>query len=135
MHNKLITSNNNIIYTLSQNNHLFVFMQLVGSRFKRIPEDSTHNFAFWANNLTRDQLETQIYLTFGPTIVMPTWFCHRSVVVDKIPGGFDETGKGTPEDLIFFYKHLDAGGRVERCPEILMIYRYHANATTFSVSE
>ncbi len=65
---------------------------------------------------------------------MPTWFCHRSVF-DRIFGGFDESGRGTPEDLIFFYRHLDAGGELIRADEILLIYRYHSNATTFSVSK
>ncbi|KAH7943766.1 hypothetical protein HPB52_011339 [Rhipicephalus sanguineus] len=46
-----------------------------------------------------------VYTSHGPTVIMPTWFCSRAVF-DAI-GGFDETGKGTPEDLIFFYKHLD----------------------------
>ena len=53
---------------------------------------------------------------------------------DKV-GGFDESGKGTPEDLIFFYKHLSLGGSLHRCPEYLMCYRYHPSCTTFSVSE
>ncbi|KAJ8318941.1 hypothetical protein KUTeg_004032 [Tegillarca granosa] len=39
---------------------------------------------------------------------MPTWFCSRDVY--KNVGGFDEGGKGVPEDLIFFYKHLELGG-------------------------
>ena len=50
-------------------------------------------------------------------------------------GGFDETGKGTPEDLIFFYHHLDLGGKINRVDEILLIYRYHPLQTTFSVDE
>jgi hypothetical protein len=50
-------------------------------------------------------------------------------------GGFSEEGKGTPEDLIFFYSHLDKGGELCRVPECLLIYRYHQNATTFSIHE
>lgn len=120
--------------TFSSNIEIPVNFQIVGSRFKRVPEDSTHNFTFWANNLTDDQVAKQIFLTFGPTLVMPTWFCHRSVY-DKIPNGFDESGRGTPEDLLFFYRHLDEGGHLLRASQILMTYRYHQNATTFSVSE
>lgn len=50
-------------------------------------------------------------------------------------GGFDETGKGTPEDLIFFFRHLDLNGRVHRVDEVLLVYRYHPLQTTFSVDE
>lgn len=50
-------------------------------------------------------------------------------------GKFSEAGKGTPEDLLYFYSHLDAGGTVRRIDEVLLIYRYHPDATTFSVDE
>lgn len=61
---------------------------------------------------------------------MPTWFCHRDVF-ERV-GGF-ESGRGVPEDLIFFYKHIDSGGRVQRVDETLLSYTYHPNAATFSV--
>lgn len=50
-------------------------------------------------------------------------------------GGFSEEGKGTPEDLLFFYKHLDMKGRLWKVPECLLVYRYHPHATTFSIDE
>lgn len=50
-------------------------------------------------------------------------------------GGFSEEGAGTPEDLIFFFQHLRLGGRVLRCDEELLMYRYHPQATTFSINE
>jgi hypothetical protein len=50
-------------------------------------------------------------------------------------GGFSEEGKGTPEDLIFFYSHLDKGGKLCKVPECLLVYRYHQDATTFSIHE
>lgn len=50
-------------------------------------------------------------------------------------GGFSEAGQGTPEDLLFFYKHLDHKGTIRRVDEVLLIYRYHENATTFSIHE
>ena len=106
---------------------------IVGSKFHRIPEDSTKRYTLWANTLTVDQLYTQRYTSHGPTVIMPTWFCHRSVF--QAVGGFDESGRGTPEDLIFFNKHLDIGGKLARVDEDLLMYRYHANAATFSVSE
>lgn len=64
---------------------------------------------------------------------MPTWLCHRQVYTN-ISGGFSEEGKGCPEDLIFFYQHLDNKGLIKRAEECLLKYRYHSEATTFSVS-
>ncbi|CAD0202197.1 unnamed protein product [Chrysodeixis includens] len=104
---------------------------LVGSNIVRWPENSTPRYVRWANNLTYNQLKLQIYTSFGPTLLMPTWFCHRSVY-NKV-GGFVETGLGTPEDLIFFYKHLDAGGDLIRVDQALVVYVYHEDAATFSV--
>ncbi|XP_059165373.1 UDP-GlcNAc:betaGal beta-1,3-N-acetylglucosaminyltransferase-like protein 1 [Physella acuta] len=106
---------------------------IVGCQFHRKPSESTLRYTQWANGLTSDQLYTQAYLSHGPTVIMPTWFCHRNVV-NKV-GGFDEGGKGTPEDLIFFYKHLELGGEIIRVEKDLLMYRYHPQATTFSISE
>lgn len=106
---------------------------IVGCRFHRKPENSTPRYTQWANNLSPYQLYSQIYTAFGPTVVMPTWFCHREVF-DKV-GGFSERGKGTPEDLIFFYDHLRKGGKIIKVEEDLLLYRYHPAATTFSISE
>ncbi|CAL4141082.1 unnamed protein product [Meganyctiphanes norvegica] len=106
---------------------------IVGSCFYRDPPDSTIRYAKWANTLNSYQLYTQIYTSNGPTVIMPTWFCHRSVV-EKV-GYFDESGHGTTEDLIFFYKHLRYGGKILRQDAELLMYRYHPNATTFSVNE
>lgn len=64
---------------------------------------------------------------------MPTWFCHRNIF--NCVNGFSECGKGTPEDLIFFYKHLDLSGIVLRIDEVLLNYKYHKGATTFSIKE
>ncbi|XP_048760046.2 UDP-GlcNAc:betaGal beta-1,3-N-acetylglucosaminyltransferase-like protein 1 isoform X3 [Ostrea edulis] len=74
-----------------------------------------------------------IYTSHGPTLIMPTWFCHRSVF-NKI-GGFNEGGKGVPEDLIFFLQHLELGGGLGRVDADLIMYRYHPGATTFSIHE
>ncbi|KAJ0175155.1 hypothetical protein K1T71_009296 [Dendrolimus kikuchii] len=105
---------------------------IVGSRIIREPYGSTPRLVKWANNLTANQLKLQIYTSNGPTLLMPTWFCHRSVY-NKI-GGFVESSPGTPEDLIFFYSHLDLGGDLFRVDEELVIYTYHEGATTFSVT-
>lgn len=106
---------------------------IVGSKFHREPDNSTERFTKWANGLPLDKLTTQIYTANGPTVVMPTWFCQRDVF-DKV-GGFDEGGQGVPEDLIFFYRHLDLGGSVMRVDEDLLMYRYHITSATFSVKE
>ncbi|GLV42926.1 hypothetical protein CBL_20482 [Carabus blaptoides fortunei] len=106
---------------------------LIGTQFIRDPADSTARYTKWANTLTPKQLNDQIYTSYGPTVIMPTWFCHRNVF-NRI-GGFCEDRKGTPEDLIFFYKHLDINGRIARVDMTLLIYRYHPLATTFSINE
>ncbi|CAL1530443.1 unnamed protein product [Lymnaea stagnalis] len=106
---------------------------IVGCKFHREPADSTQRFTNWANNLSEDQLYTQVYMSHGPTVIMPTWFCHRNVI--QAVGGFDESGKGTPEDLIFFFKHLMLGGKVLRSNTDLLMYRYHPQAETFSIAE
>ena len=106
---------------------------VIGSQFKRLPVDSTERFTAWANELTPSQLYTQAYTSHGPTVIMPTWFMSRETF-DRV-GEFDESGKGTPEDLIFFYKHISLGGKLVRVDECLLTYRYHAAAATFSVKE
>ncbi|XP_061387658.1 UDP-GlcNAc:betaGal beta-1,3-N-acetylglucosaminyltransferase-like protein 1 [Musca vetustissima] len=107
---------------------------IIGSKFTRIPNNATCRFTKWANDLSAEKLMIQIYTSNGPTIIMPTWMCHR-MVYNQIEGGFSEEGKGCPEDLIFFYKHLDNNGHIKRVDEYLVKYRYHNEATTFSVQE
>lgn len=116
-------------YQMAKNNQ----DAIIGSKFIRTPPNSTCRFTRWANELDPGKLDIQIYTTNGPTVIMPTWFCHRKVF-DRV-GAFCEDGKGTPEDLIFFYKHLDFGGRILRVDEVLLNYAYHENATTFSISK
>lgn len=106
---------------------------IIGSKFHREPEGSTERFTKWANTLSQDQLYSQIYTSHGPTLIMPTWFCHRSVY--NKAGGFSEGGKGVPEDLIFFLRHLEVGGGLCRVDADLLMYRYHPGATTFSIHE
>jgi len=106
---------------------------IIGSKFIREPIDSTKRYTVWANQLSEKQLYDQIYTSFGPTLLMPTWFCSRELF-HKV-GGFDETGFGVPEDLIFFYSHLNSGGKLLRVDEELLIYRYHSQQTTFSIAE
>lgn len=106
---------------------------IIGNKFHREPEGSTERFTKWANTLSQDQLYSQIYTSHGPTLIMPTWFCHRSVY--NKAGGFSEGGKGVPEDLIFFLRHLELGGGLCRVDADLLMYRYHPGATTFSIHE
>lgn len=56
---------------------------------------------------------------------------HRDVF-DRVQG-FSENGAGTPEDLIFFYKHLNLGGQLHRVDLPLLEYTYHPEATSFSI--
>ncbi|XP_060534634.1 UDP-GlcNAc:betaGal beta-1,3-N-acetylglucosaminyltransferase-like protein 1 [Cylas formicarius] len=106
---------------------------IVGCQFKREPDNSTIRYTKWANSLTQEQLNLQVFTSHGPTVIMPTWFCHKDVFVRV--GGFFESKKGTPEDLVFFNKHLDLGGKIIRVDDILLIYTFHPNQTTFSIAE
>ena len=106
---------------------------IVGSQFSRFPKESTIRYTNWANSLTRSQLYAQAYTSHGPTIILPTWMCSR-LVYERV-GGFDETGKGTPEDLIFFYKHLYLGGKLHRIDLPLVVYRYHLENTSLCILE
>ncbi|KAG5887930.1 hypothetical protein JTB14_003026 [Gonioctena quinquepunctata] len=106
---------------------------IVGCKFIREPENSTLRYTKWANCLTQNQLDLQVFTSHGPTVIMPTWFLHRKVY-DSV-AGFVENEKGIPEDLIFFYKHLDLGGKICRVDETLLIYTFHLDQTTFSIHE
>nr|XP_039262371.1 UDP-GlcNAc:betaGal beta-1,3-N-acetylglucosaminyltransferase-like protein 1 [Styela clava] len=106
---------------------------LIGSKVKREPEGSTVRYTKWINEISQEQLYTQIYTSNGPSVVMPTWFCHRNVY-DKV-SGFNEGGKGVPEDYLFFLEHLKLGGKILRVDRVLLMYRHHPDATTASVSE
>ncbi|XP_026557913.1 UDP-GlcNAc:betaGal beta-1,3-N-acetylglucosaminyltransferase-like protein 1 isoform X3 [Pseudonaja textilis] len=74
-----------------------------------------------------------VFTSHGPTVIMPTWFCSREWFY--LVGRFNEEGKGTPEDLLFFYEHLRKGGEVFRVDQCLLLYRYHAQAATHAVLE
>ncbi|XP_051774909.1 UDP-GlcNAc:betaGal beta-1,3-N-acetylglucosaminyltransferase-like protein 1 isoform X3 [Erpetoichthys calabaricus] len=106
---------------------------IIGCLVKREPEGSTERYTRWINQMTQEQLLTQIYTSHGPTVIMPTWFCARSWF-DFI-GNFNEGGKGVPEDLLFFYGNILQGGGVHRVDECLLMYRYHQQAATHAVHE
>eukprot|EP00075_Anas_platyrhynchos_P038111 XP_027327364.1 UDP-GlcNAc:betaGal beta-1,3-N-acetylglucosaminyltransferase-like protein 1 isoform X3 [Anas platyrhynchos] len=107
--------------------------KIVGCQVRREPPMSTERYTRWINNLTEEQLLTQVFTSHGPTVIMPTWFCSREWFYHV--GKFDEGGKGVPEDLLFFYKHIQKGGEVVRVNHCLLLYRYHPQAATHSVLE
>ncbi|KAL6057835.1 hypothetical protein STEG23_034038 [Scotinomys teguina] len=106
---------------------------IIGCQVRRDPPDSTERYTRWINQLTSDQLLTQVFTSHGPTVIMPTWFCSRAWFSHV--GSFDEGGQGVPEDLLFFYEHLRKGGGVFRVDHSLLLYRYHLYAATHSVLE
>ncbi|XP_063207707.1 UDP-GlcNAc:betaGal beta-1,3-N-acetylglucosaminyltransferase-like protein 1 isoform X5 [Chroicocephalus ridibundus] len=106
---------------------------IIGCQVRREPPESTERYTRWINNLTEEQLLTQVFTSHGPTVIMPTWFCSREWFFHV--GKFDEGGKGVPEDLLFFYKHIQKGGEVFRVNHCLLLYRYHPQAATHSVLE
>ncbi|XP_053156478.1 UDP-GlcNAc:betaGal beta-1,3-N-acetylglucosaminyltransferase-like protein 1 isoform X2 [Hemicordylus capensis] len=106
---------------------------IIGCQVRREPAEATERYTRWINNLTNEQLTTQIFTSHGPTVIMPTWFCSREWFCHV--GRMDEGGKGTPEDLLFFYEHIRKGGGVFRVDQCLLLYRYHPQAATHSVLE
>ncbi|XP_078454646.1 queuosine-tRNA galactosyltransferase isoform X3 [Lampetra planeri] len=104
---------------------------VIGCQVRREPEDSTERYTRWINGLSQEQLLTQAFTSHGPTVIMPTWFCHRDLF--NAIGNFDEGGKGVPEDLLFFYQLLRLGNRPLRVDQCLLTYRYHRTAATHSV--
>ncbi|GAQ79374.1 hypothetical protein KFL_000290240 [Klebsormidium nitens] len=99
---------------------------LVGSDFVREPADATPRYTEWLNSLSQAQLYTQQLVEC--TIIHPTWFCSRAVY-DAV-GGYVEEGPGTPDDLIFFYKHLRLGGYLAKVEKPLVTYTYHGASVT-----
>uniref|UniRef100_A0A6I8QBW7 Uncharacterized protein n=2 Tax=Xenopus tropicalis TaxID=8364 RepID=A0A6I8QBW7_XENTR len=87
----------------------------------------------WLNTAGAIPVLTPVFTSHGPTVIMPTWFCSREWFCHV--GQFVEDGKGSPEDLLFFYEHLRKGGGVYRVDRCLLLYRYHEHAATHSVSE
>ncbi|KAJ8954089.1 hypothetical protein NQ318_004394, partial [Aromia moschata] len=64
---------------------------IIGCQFRREPENSTMRYTKWANSLSQDQLNQQVFTSHGPTVIMPTWFCHRKVYDRNF---MDTIGKG-----------------------------------------
>ncbi|XP_052052252.1 UDP-GlcNAc:betaGal beta-1,3-N-acetylglucosaminyltransferase-like protein 1 isoform X2 [Apodemus sylvaticus] len=117
----------------STGSYLCFLDSIIGCQVSRDPPDSTERYTRWINQLTSDQLLTQVFTSHGPTVIMPTWFCSRAWF--SCVGPFDEGGQGVPEDLLFFYEHLRKGGGVFRVDHSLLLYRYHPCAATHSVLE
>ncbi|XP_071429971.1 queuosine-tRNA galactosyltransferase isoform X3 [Pithys albifrons albifrons] len=115
----------------SSGTYLCFLDSIVGCQVRREPQGSTERYTRWINSLTQEQLLTQVFTSHGPTVIMPTWFCSREWFFHV--GKFDEGGKGVPEDLLFFYEHLQRGGEVFRVDQCLLLYRYHPQAATHSV--
>ncbi|XP_078510824.1 queuosine-tRNA galactosyltransferase isoform X1 [Lissotriton helveticus] len=106
---------------------------IIGCQIIRVPAGSTERYTRWINGLSPDQLSTQVFTSHGPTVIMPTWFCTQEWFCHV--GKFNEGGPGVPEDLLFFYDHLEKGGGVIRVDQCLLQYRYHPQAATHSILE
>ena len=111
---------------------------LVGANFVRTPPGSTERYTAWLNRLTDDDLVAHRFVEV--TLIKPTWFLRRSRWAAL--GGFHEGGRGVPEDMLFFYRHLEDGGRLVKAraddggsAPPLLTYRFHATATSHAVLE
>jgi len=98
---------------------------IVGSKFSRTPKGSTKRYQRWCNTLTQDQLFCHRFREV--TVIQPTWFMSKKTF-EKV-GAYDETYPGCPEDLIFFYAHLERGGSLHKVDQKLLVYRYHIEST------
>lgn len=104
---------------------------LLGGGFSRIPEGSTRHYTAWCNSLTQKQLYAQQYREL--TVVQPTWMLHRAQF--EAVGGYVErqADPPAPEDLIFFHKHLDIGGRLHRLVEDIVVYRFVEGSVSWRI--
>ncbi|KAF8369071.1 hypothetical protein PRIPAC_86900 [Pristionchus pacificus] len=106
----------------------------VGTQCTRLPEGSTERFVRWANEMSEEGLYEQIFTSHGPTLLTPTWFVARDLY--ERTGGFNEEHvKGYPEDLDFYFRTINEGAILSKVASPLLIYRYHAECETLSVSE
>lgn len=55
--------------------------------------------------------------------LLPQSFIPFRILFDKV-GGYDESGPGTPEDLLFFHKHLNMEGKLYKVNEVLIYLLY-----------
>jgi hypothetical protein len=102
---------------------------IVGSQFDRIPEGSTPKYTRWANALTAEQLYLHRFRCV--TLIQPTWFFHRSIW--ELNGGYEETYPAHPEDMVFFYQHLQRGGKLLKVEQPLVIYRFLPNSASSKI--
>lgn len=124
---------------------------VVGCNFVREPAGATERYTAWANALDGEKdLWIQQYREC--TIIMPSWFMRRATF-DAV-GGFADNwadalqrfgvapraepgdvlaGPKVPEDLVFFHRLLDIGGVLRKVPDTLLMYRYHAGATSAGI--
>ncbi|KAL3997878.1 Glycosyl transferase 2 family protein [Acanthocheilonema viteae] len=109
-------------------------LTLVGSRFERIPSESTSRYTQWANSLNNKQIYNQVFTSYGPSMIAPTW-CMSKKLYDKIGGFHEREPVGYPEDLRFFYDALKIGADFVKIEESLVTYRYHPKCTSLYVTE
>ena len=99
---------------------------LVGSRVVREPEGSTARYVAWANGMSAEELELHRFREC--TLLMPTWFISRAA--------FERTGpfrEEKCEDMLFLQAHVARGGTLHRVDQVLVNYRYHAEAATHAI--
>jgi len=135
---------------------------IVGSRFRREPADSTERYAKWLNELSPEQLYTQRWrectLLMPTWFLHRSVFerqggfedgkgagrlcctaeelqrsCRGDATSSSSSSSLFEFRGGIPEDLLFLYRHLRAGGGLMRVDEALLVYRYHAQCASFRV--
>ncbi|VDM14576.1 unnamed protein product, partial [Wuchereria bancrofti] len=109
-------------------------LTLIGSRFERIPAGSTSRYTQWANSLNSKEIYDQIFTSYGPSVIAPTW-CMSKKLFNKVGGFHEAEPVGYPEDLRFFYDALKIGADFMKVEESLVIYRYHPKCASLDVTE
>eukprot|EP01134_Creolimax_fragrantissima_P002293 CFRG2293T1 len=102
---------------------------IVGCNVTRSPDNATPRYTKWINGLKTDELISQRFREC--TLIKPTWFTSRTTFYNV--GAFSEAGRGTPEDMIFLYKHMDLNGALAKVAEPLVMYRYHKHSQSHGV--
>ncbi|VIO96712.1 UDP-GlcNAc:betaGal beta-1,3-N-acetylglucosaminyltransferase-like 1, putative [Brugia malayi] len=95
---------------------------------------STSRYAQWANSLNSKEIYDQIFTSYGPSVIAPTW-CMSKKLFNKVGGFHEAEPVGYPEDLHFFYDALKIGAVFMKIEKSLVICRYHPKCASLVVTK
>jgi hypothetical protein len=97
-----------------------------GNAFVHAPLDATRRYTAWLTALQGAALYAQQFREL--TLIQPTWFLRRTMLAAL--GGYIKGAIGSPEDMLLFYAHLQAGGRLAKVRRPLMTYTYQEGSVS-----